>query len=293
MKLLFIFNPFSGKGHIRNSLVEILDLMVKEKFEVTVYTTQFQGDAINHVIENASSFDRIVCSGGDGTLDEVVTGLMKSNEKVPVGYIPAGSTNDFGNSLGIDKDMIHAAEIAVKGNLFPCDIGKFVDDYFVYVAAFGMFTEVSYKTSQTLKNALGHAAYILEGAKNVRNKPSFRMRVEYDDQIIEDTFIYGMITNSMSVGGFKGMIAGDVELNDGVFEVCLIKFPKNALELNDILAYLTGLKSESQFIYAFQTERLSLCCEEEVPWTLDGEYGGSHKEVIIKNCHRAIDIFVE
>ena len=214
-KLLFIFNSHSGKGKIRNNLVEIIDIFVKAGYETTVYTTQSQGDAVNKACEEAGNYDRIVCSGGDGTLDEVVTGVMKSDFEVPVGYIPAGSTNDFGNSLGIDKDMIHAADIAANGYKFPCDIGKFNEDYFVYVAAFGIFTEVSYATDQGLKNMLGHTAYILEGAKQLWDIPSYRMQVEYDGNVLYDEFIYGMITNSMSVGGFKGIIPGNISLNDG------------------------------------------------------------------------------
>lgn len=293
MKLLFIFNQHSGKGLIKSHLADIIDIMVKEGYEVTAYATQSQGDAIDKVQEWAEKYDKIVCSGGDGTLDEVITGLMKCGIKVPVGYIPAGSTNDFGNSLGIDKDMIRSAEIAVRGNNFPCDIGQFADDYFVYVAAFGIFTEVSYKTSQSLKNVFGHAAYILEGVKNVTNVPSFKMRVETENGVIEDQFIYGMITNSVSVGGFKGIVPAEVELNDGLFEATLIKSPQNAFQLNDILACLGGLKSESEYIYSFQTKQLTVCCEEEIPWTLDGEYGGDHKEVTIRNCNKAIDIMVE
>ena len=162
-RLLFIFNPRSGQGKIREYLTDILDEMIKAGFEVTVYLTQGQKDAQRVACEEAEHYDRIVCSGGDGTLDEVVTGVMTSGCRIPIGYIPAGSTNDFGNSLGIDKNMVHAAQIAVGGQLFPCDIGRFNQDYFVYVAAFGLFTEVSYQTSQDLKNMLGHAAYILEG----------------------------------------------------------------------------------------------------------------------------------
>ena len=157
----------------------------------------------------AGNYDLVVCSGGDGTLDEVVTGMMQCKAKVPLGYIPAGSTNDFASSLGIPKDMEKAAEAAVTGKPFPCDVGLFNGDYFVYVAAFGLFTEVSYKTSQEWKNVLGHAAYILEGAKCLHDIPSFMMQVEYNNMRIQDEFIYGMITNSTSVGGFKGMTGKD------------------------------------------------------------------------------------
>ena len=168
-KLLFVFNPHSGKGQIKNNLVDIVDIMVKAGYEVTIYTTQARADATRKVIEEAQNFDRIVCSGGDGTLDEVVTGLIQSEASTPIGYIPAGSTNDFANSLGIPKEMVKAAEVAVGNNPFPCDIGDFNSDTFVYVAAFGLFTEVSYKTSQQLKNIFGHVAYIMEGAKHLHD----------------------------------------------------------------------------------------------------------------------------
>ncbi|MBE5897221.1 MAG: YegS/Rv2252/BmrU family lipid kinase [Lachnospiraceae bacterium] len=292
-KLLFIFNSHSGKGKIKNNLVEIIDIFVKAGYETTVYTTQSQGDAVNKAYEEAANYDRIVCSGGDGTLDEVVTGVMKSGIKVPVGYIPAGSTNDFGNSLGIDKDMIHAADIAANGYRFPCDIGKFNDDYFVYVAAFGIFTEVSYATDQGLKNMLGHTAYILEGAKQLWDIPSYRMQVEYDGNVLYDEFIYGMITNSMSVGGFKGIIPGNISLNDGKFEVTLIRMPKNPIELNDILAFLTGMSKDSTMVYSFQTDHIKLTSNEVVPWTLDGEFGGNHQVVRLNDCQQALDIIVE
>ena len=292
-KLLFIFNSHSGKGKIKNNLVEIIDIFVKAGYETTVYTTQSQGDAVDKAYEEAANYDRIVCSGGDGTLDEVVTGVMKSGIKVPVGYIPAGSTNDFGNSLGIDKDMIHAADIAANGYRFPCDIGKFNEDYFVYVAAFGIFTEVSYATDQGLKNMLGHTAYILEGAKQLWDIPSYRMQVEYDGNVLYDEFIYGMITNSMSVGGFKGIIPGNISLNDGKFEVTLIRMPKNPIELNDILAFLTGMSKDSTMVYSFQTDHIKLTSNDVVPWTLDGEFGGDHQVVRLNDCQQALDIIVE
>lgn len=292
-RLLFIFNPRSGKGKIKENLADILDIMVKAGYEVTVHTTQSQGDATKKAREEAANYDRIVCSGGDGTLDEVVTGVMSSGYDVSVGYIPAGSTNDFGNSLGIDKNMVHAADIAANGKPFACDVGKFNQDYFVYVAAFGLFTEVSYQTSQDLKNMLGHAAYILEGIKQIWDIPSYHMQVEYDGNVLYDEFIYGMVTNSMSVGGFKGIIPGNIGLNDGVFEVTLVKSPKNPIELNDILGYLTGLIKDSDMVYSFQTSQIRLTSSEKVSWTLDGEYGGDHTQVTVEDHHKALEIIVE
>lgn len=290
-KLLFIFNPHSGKGQIKNNLVDIVDIMVKAGYDVTIYTTQARADATRKVMEEAANFDRIVCSGGDGTLDEVVTGLIKSDTNTPIGYIPAGSTNDFANSLGIPKEMVKAAEVAVGKNPFPCDIGDFNSDTFVYVAAFGLFTEVSYKTSQQLKNIFGHVAYIMEGAKHLHDILSYNMQVEYEEHVFQDEFIYGMVTNSVSVGGFKGMTGTDVKLDDGVFEVTLIKKPHNPIELNEILACLTNMIDDSDLIYSFKTNEVKITAREQVAWTLDGEFGGEHEEVIIRNLNKRVTIF--
>ena len=291
-KLLFVFNPKSGKGLIKNYLVDIVDTMVKADYEVTVYTTQAQGDAIQKVEKEAAKYDLVVCSGGDGTLDEVVTGMNRSEVERPIGYIPAGSTNDFANSLGIPKDMVKAAYTAVHGKEFPCDVGYFNGDTFVYVAAFGLFTEVSYQTPQHWKNILGHAAYILEGAKRLHDIPSYIMKVEHDGEVFTDKFIFGMVTNSISVGGFRGMTGEDVKLDDGVFEVTLIKSPKTPLELNEILASLTKLIDDTDLIYSFKTSELRITTEEKVAWTLDGEFGGEHEELVIKNLKQKIQIMV-
>ncbi|MEE1029170.1 MAG: YegS/Rv2252/BmrU family lipid kinase [Agathobacter sp.] len=289
-KLLFVFNPRSGKGQIKPHLVEIVDTMVKAGYEVTIYTTQSQGDAIEKVKNEACKYDRIVCSGGDGTLDEVVTGMQQSDVDIPIGYIPAGSTNDFANSLGIPKNMVDAAAVAVSDNPFKCDVGYFNGDTFVYVAAFGLFTAVSYQTSQQLKNILGHAAYILEGAKSLHEIPKFNIQVEYDGRIFQDTFIYGMVTNSISVGGFKGMTGPDVELDDGVFEVTLIRAPRNPIELNEILASLTNLIDDTEMIYSFKTSEIHFTSKDKVTWTLDGEYGGEYDDLTIKNLNKQITI---
>lgn len=291
-KLLFVFNPKSGKGLIKNYLVDIVDTMVKADYEVTVYTTQAQGDAIQKVEKEAANYDLVVCSGGDGTLDEVVTGMNRSEVERPIGYIPAGSTNDFANSLGIPKDMVKAANTAVHGKQFPCDVGYFNGDTFVYVAAFGLFTEVSYQTPQHWKNILGHAAYILEGAKRLHDIPSYVMHVEHDGEVFTDKFIFGMVTNSISVGGFRGMTGEDVKLDDGVFEVTLIKSPQTPLELNEILASLTKLIDDTDLIYSFKTSELRITTEEKVAWTLDGEFGGEHEELVIKNLKQKIQIMI-
>ena len=291
-KLLFVVNGHSGKGQIKNKLLDIIDIMIKEGYHVQVHTTQEREDATKVVREQAKYYDLVVCSGGDGTLDEAVTGMMQSEVRTPLGYIPAGSTNDFANSLEIPKDMIHAAKTAVLGVPFSCDVGEFNGDYFIYVAAFGIFTDVSYATSQELKNALGHVAYILEGAKRLHTIKSYHMRVEYDGNEIEGDFLLGMITNSTSVGGFKNMTGKDVKLDDGMFEVTLIHKPKNIIELNTIIASLTNLKDETDLIDSFRADSVKFYSEEEIPWTLDGEFGGDHKEVQIKDHCKAVDIMI-
>lgn len=286
-------NPHSGKGLIRNYLVDIVDTMVKADCEVTIYTTQERADATRKVFEEGALFDQIVCSGGDGTLDEVVTGMIEADLHIPLGYIPAGSTNDFANSLGIEKEMRLSCLTAVHGSPFPCDVGRFNDDTFVYVAAFGLFTEVSYQTPQQLKNILGHAAYILEGAKCLRDIPSYIMQVEYEGHRIQDEFIYGMISNSISVGGFKGMTGPDVKLDDGEFEVTLIRKPHNPIELNEILGCLTNLIDDSDMVYTFKTCDLHITSKDQVAWTLDGEFGGEHADVKIRALQKRIDILVD
>ena len=292
-KLLFIFNPCSGKGQIKNKLMEVIDIMVKAGYEVTIHSTQDREDAMQKVKNEAKNYDLVICSGGDGTLDEAVTGMMQSEKKVPLGYIPAGSTNDFANSLKIPKDIVKAAHVAVEGRKFPVDVGYFNGDSFIYIAAFGLFTDVSYQTSQELKNVLGHAAYILEGAKRLHNITSYKMRVEYDGNIIEDEFAYGMITNSVSVGGFKKLTGKNVLLDDGLFEVTLIRMPKNPVDWNEILGCLANLKDDSNLIYTFKTDCVKFLPEDVIPWTLDGEFGGEHKNVIVKNVHQALEIMVK
>ncbi len=291
-KLLFIYNPKSGKAQIKNRLSDILDLFVKKGYLVTVYPTQRRKDAVKAAMELGGVYDRIVCSGGDGTLDEVITGLMQGGHQVPVGYIPAGSTNDFGNSLGIPKDMLQAAGTAVTGKEFACDMGTFNDSIFVYIAAFGIFTDVSYETKQEMKNVLGHVAYLLEGMKRIPAIKTYEMAFSYDDIRIEGEFLFGMITNSVSVGGFKRITGKNVVLDDGVFEVTLIKKPSNAIELNRIITALMNKDIDSECMYCFRTGRLSIETGQDVPWTLDGEYGGNPKKIEICNLRRAQVIMV-
>lgn len=291
-KIFFVFNPRAGKAKIRSKLCDIIDIFVKAGYEVTAYPTQEAGDAVRAVQEKSENYDLLVCSGGDGTLDEVVNGIIRCSRRIPIGYIPAGSTNDFAGSLGIPKDMLKAADIVVKGKSYACDIGTFNEEGFVYIAAFGLFTDVSYETSQDVKNVLGHMAYILEGMKRLPAVKSYHFRVSYGDNVIEDEFVFGMVTNSTSVGGFKRITGKYVELNDGEFEVTLIKMPSNPLELNLIMAALLNRNINTDYMYCFKASEVLFETKKEIPWTMDGEFGGNHKKVCIKNRKQAVEIRV-
>lgn len=294
-KMLFIYNPNSGQGFLKPKLSDVLDIFVKGGYDVTAYPTQKYHDAIAKMRSCEEKYDLVVCSGGDGTLDEVVTGMMErpAEEQVPIGYIPAGTTNDFARSLHISRDILEAADTAVNGSVFPCDVGRFNNDYFVYIAAFGLFTDVSYETKQSMKNILGHLAYVLEGTKRIFNIPSYKIRVTHDGEMIEDEFIFGMVTNSRSVGGFQGIIGKNVIFDDGEFEVTLIKTPKNAIELSELLGALGLRQINKERMYSFRSGNVRFESLEEIPWTLDGEFGGVHDEVVIRNEKQALQIMVK
>ena len=296
-KLLFVYNPRAGKEMLKPRLSDVLDIFVKAGYEVTVHPTQAYRDAYYQIKEyEVGKYNLIACSGGDGTIDEVATGMMKRREMgkdvVPVGYIPAGTTNDFAKSLHIPRKPLAAADNAVKGVPFPCDIGKFNDSVFVYIAAFGIFTDVSYETDQAVKNVLGHMAYILEGAKRIFNIPSYKIKVEHDGEVIEDEFIFGMVTNSRSVGGFSNMVGKNIVFDDGLFEATLIKTPKNPIALQEIIAALLIEQVDTKHMYTFKTKKITFDSVEEIPWTLDGEFGGEQDYVEIENVQKAMEIMV-
>ena len=291
-RLLFIYNPMAGKGMIRSSLSYILEEFSGNGYEVVVHPTAGSKDATRVVQECGDSFDMIVCSGGDGTLDEVVTGMQTGRLSVPLGYIPAGSTNDYANSLGIPMQMQRAARSVMNGTVFNCDIGRMNDSYFVYVAAFGAFVNVSYDTPQDMKNMLGHMAYIVRGMQSLASIKSYHMHHESRESSGTGDFMLGMITNSNSVGGFRGITGHDVTLNDGVFEVTLIRMPQiPAVELPALLPALMG-GTENKNLITFKTSRLEIWFDEDVAWTRDGEYGGDHRHLVIENLSKALPIII-
>ncbi len=290
-KMLFISNLRAGKNQIRPHFATIIDMFVSAGYEVTVHTTQAAKDASQVAASRGGDYDLVVCSGGDGTLDEVVSGLLTLESRPPVGYIPAGTTNDFAKSLGISSNMTAAAANVLKGEPFAVDVGVFNERHFAYIAAFGAFTDVSWQTPQQLKNTLGHLAYLIEGLKSLPTTIiPHRMTVAFDDEVITDSFAYGMVTNSVSVGGFKSIGIKEMELDDGLFEMLLVRMPKNIFELQSILSALLMQKVDERYMFFARVSHVRFYCEENLSWTLDGESGGNFKEVEISNLRQAIQI---
>lgn len=289
-KLLFISNLKFGKNQIKPHFSAIIDMFVAAGYEVTVHTTQAVKDAYQVAAARGSDYDLVVCSGGDGTLDEVVSGLIGLKKQPVLGYIPAGTTNDFAKSLGISSNMTAAAANVLHGAPFAIDVGVFNDRYFAYVAAFGAFTDVSWQTPQELKNTFGHLAYLMEGLKSLPSITPHRMTVEFDDEVITDSFAYGMVTNSVSVGGFKSIGGKGMELDDGLFEMLLVRMPKNLFELQAIMSAFLLQKVDERYMFFAKVKRVHFSSEKEISWTLDGEEGGCWKEVELSNMKQAIRI---
>ncbi len=277
-KILFIFNPHAGKTAIKNSLSDILNILTAQGYLVTAYPTQAPGDAGEAVTSWGSEFDRIIVAGGDGTLNEAVTGLLRLPARPPMGYIPCGTTNDFSRNLNLPSTMAELAKTAAHGVPRPCDVGRFNGRPFLYVAAFGAFTEASYNTPQHVKNLLGYTAYLLESVKLLGSIKPYAIKVTYDGQEVSGNFIYGMVSNTTSVGRFRNFPPGNPELDDGLLEVTLISPPKDILELEQFgrSLLLSDPAVKSPMMHTFSAAKVEISCEEELLWTLDGEYGGPH-----------------
>lgn len=290
-KIYFIFNMQSGKAMIISKLATVIDMFTKAGYEVTSRPTQERMDACAAAKYACNQgFDLIVCSGGDGTLNEVIQGVMKSDKKLPIGYIPTGSTNDFARALDIPKNITDAVSWIIDGKPIPCDIGGFNDKYFTYIAAFGALIEVTYETPQQVKNYLGHAAYVLNGLTRLNNIRSYHVKVNADGEEFEDDYIFGMVTNSSSVAGLLSL--NDFLLDDGLYEVTLIKTPANPLDLQRIIHSLLNIDIDidTAYIKSFRASSIHLECDDELQWTIDGEYGGTLKNVTIKNNRQAVTL---
>lgn len=313
-RLLFIYNPHSGRGLVKANLAKILDVFSASEYEVIIHATSGPQDASNIAREYISEgkIDRIVCAGGDGTLDEVADGVMRGKQdrealieetaveemginpdkKVSVGIISAGSTNDFGYSLGIPSDFIEAAKRSVTGKEFDCDIARFNGRHFTYTAAFGVFAEVSYETPQEIKNALGYSAYILDGMMRLPEIGKIHAKISFDGQTIEDDYLFGMVVSSNSIGGFRGITGDSVRLDDGLHELMLIRAPKKIGDLSKAISEVLSHKQDGQYFKYYCARDFHFEFQNEVAWSLDGENGGLWKEADIEVIKQGISYIV-
>ena len=287
-KMLFIVNPCAGKRRIRKYLIKVLDIFNRADYEVISFITARQGDCAQIARERADQVDMIVCAGGDGTFNEMITGILDSGVQVPVGYIPCGSTNDFAKSLQLSTNILKAAKAIVEGKEHPFDVGRFADRYFSYVASFGAFTRASYATPQSMKNALGHTAYVLEGIKELSQLKKLHLRFDLGDQQIEGDYIFGAVSNSTSVGGILTLDPEQVDMSDGLFELLLIRKPESIRELRECIRALRKRKYNCSVITFLTAANLKITADPQMVWTLDGEREDGHESILVENLHHAI-----
>lgn len=292
-KIMFIANPIAGKGGVSTIVLPLVDAFNKQGDEVSVFTTQHVAHATQLVEQHASRFDVVVASGGDGTLNEVVNGLMHLEERPALCYIPNGTVNDFAATLGLKKSKTFIENLVAQDYKVAIDIGQFNDEFFTYVAAFGAFTQVSYSTPQQSKNIFGKAAYFFEGVKSISSIESYTLIVESDQGIIDGAFVFGAISNSKSIAGIQFKSTVDAELDDGLFEVLLIKQPNSAIELQNIASALITQSVNENLMYYFKTSSLTIRSIEDIAWTIDGEEAMPSNHIEIKNHHKAINFFVK
>ena len=287
-KMLFVMNPYSGTRRANKYLVEMIDLFNRADYEVMVHMTQGQGDATKIVAAKAHEMDLIVCCGGDGTFNETISGMLSVGANVPLGYIPAGSTNDFATSLKLSGNVMQAAQDILEGQPVTYDVGKFGNRYFSYVASFGAFTKASYSTPQSIKNALGHTAYVLEGINELSQIKNEHVRMEIDGQVVEDDYIFGAISNSTSVGGILTLSPDVVDLADGQLEILLVRAPRSLTEIAECIQAVQSQKYNCAMITFCSAKKVRVFANPDMLWTLDGEREDGHALVDVENVHHAI-----
>lgn len=289
-KMLFVMNPYAGQRRANRYLVDILSIFNRAGYRVEAYMTGARGEATDIVRQYAPEMDLVACCGGDGTFNETVNGLLHSKVNIPVGYIPAGSTNDFAASLGLPTNILQAAETVVTGEPSTLDVGKFGGRYFSYVASFGAFTRTSYATPQSVKNALGHAAYILGGISELSQLRTEHVKLQLDDEMVEDDFLFGAVSNSTSVGGVLSLDPKQVDLRDGKFEVLLLRSPRELGELSECIRAVQTAEYNCKMLTFTPASRITIWADAGMPWTLDGEMEPGHEEVTIENIHCGLKV---
>ena len=291
-KLMLIINPAAGRGGYKTNIGEALHSFDLGGYRTTLFFTAARGEATDFAARFAADFDTVACIGGDGTLSEVLAGLMQLDNPPPVGYIPMGTANDVATTLGLPKnDTVGAARRIVHGTPHPLDVGGFGDDdYFAYIAAFGAFTEVSYATPQDQKKRLGHLAYVLQGAQQLGKIESYRTRVEYDGGTVEADLLYGSMSNSTSVAGIVRLPGDMVCLGDGVSELVLVKNPGSIAGFGEIVESVLSQRFDSDNLLILHTKRACFHFEKPVSWTRDGEAGGEYQDIELKNYNCPVQL---
>lgn len=286
--MLFIMNPFAGQKRANRVLPDILLLFSQAGYDIHTVMTTGTGAATRAAQAQAGSVDLVVCCGGDGTLNETITGLLRSGAKTPLGYIPTGTTNDFAASLGLSHNPVQAAKDILEGEVHAYDAGRFGERYFSYVASFGAFTRTSYTTPQSIKNALGHTAYVLSGISELSQIRNEHVKFEIDGEVIEDDFLFGAICNSTSVGGILTLDPSQVDMADGKLEVLLVRSPKSLLEVPECIAAVQSQQYNSCEMITFRSgSEINITADPEMTWTLDGEREDGHREITVTNNHLA------
>lgn len=291
-KLLLIINPVAGRNQAQADLFKMVRVFSEHDCEVTVYPTRGPQDCTRKVLADAGRFDLVVCCGGDGTLNEMVSGMMQREDHVPMGYIPLGSTNDFAASLHLPSHVEEAALRCVEGTAFHMDVGSLNDRYFNYIAAFGAFTEASYATPQQIKNALGHLAYILEGVKSLGRLQPIHVRITADGEAFEEDYLFGAVTNTVSLGGVLRLDPSRVLLDDGMYELLLVKNPQNPTEAQAMLSALMLQNYDGPLVRMLRASDILFESNHEISWTIDGEFGGSFSTTHILNNKNAVTLMV-
>jgi YegS/Rv2252/BmrU family lipid kinase len=291
-KMMLIVNPVAGRGGYSLNFGEAMRVFSYGGYSVTLYFTKGKNDATRFAEENGADYDVVTCVGGDGTLSEVLSGLVKLDNPPPVGYIPMGTANDVATTLHIPKnDTVGAANLILNGEPHPYDVGGFGDDgYFAYIAGFGAFTNVSYSTPQDQKNVLGHLAYVLQGMAELPNIETVRTRVEFDDGVIETDLVYGSMSNSTSVAGIVKLKENMVSLGDGYSELVLVKDPRDVNGFGEILSSVLSGRFDGDKLIILHTKKAKFSFDHPVAWTRDGEDGGRHQEITLVNYHRPVQL---
>lgn len=291
-KVLLIVNPIAGKMKILKDIAEIDKAFYRGGYDCDIYLTNKRGDASQKVVEAGENYDLIVCGGGDGTYNELITGMLRKGITKPIGYIPAGTTNDFASTLDLSQNPVTAASNIVGGKPRRLDVGKFQDSYFSYIASFGAFTSASYSTPQQTKNMLGHSAYVLGGISDLSSIKPYHARIEANGKVYEDDYLFGAVSNSTSIAGLIKLDSKLVNLSDGEFEIILIKMPKLLLDVPKILFALSTGDYSQEHITFLHAPSVKVRTSEKLDWSLDGEHMTSTGEILLENIHGAISLMI-